>query len=218
MPFGFDPAALDTFDGTLGLLRGLVLLHMILRYSKRHASLEQPRSAYSWSYPQVPRLLAGGARLIPYDVCPFHWERLTRAEQAEVRTPPGAQRLHFARKRSQLLAVRAPWLDALARTCSGHHAHCSMVGGASTSASSEYDPELCAQWAASTRQAWDLEQPILAEADLAASQADARPCFESLAINDLLTGGEWRQGRVNRLSKSTHINIKDFVPGERDRR
>ena len=93
-PLGFDPAALDTFDGTLGLLRGLVVLHLILRYSRRHASLEQPRSAYSWSYPQIPRLLAGGARLIPYDVCPFHWERLARAEQAEVRTPPGAQRLH----------------------------------------------------------------------------------------------------------------------------
>ena len=51
----------------------------------------------------------------------------------------------------------------------------------------------------------------MAEADLAASQADARPCFESLAINDLLTGGEWQQGRVTRLSKSTHINIKETL-------
>ena len=29
-PLGFDPAALDTFDGTLGLLRGLIVLHLIL--------------------------------------------------------------------------------------------------------------------------------------------------------------------------------------------
>ena len=93
MPLGFNPSSLDTFDGTLGLLRSLVVLHMILKFSRRHASLEQPRSAYSWSYPQLLALLARGARLVPYDVCPFHWDRLSRADRAAVKSPAGAQRL-----------------------------------------------------------------------------------------------------------------------------
>ena len=131
-----------------------------------------------------------GCGLVRYDVCPFQLQALQKewglAKQSGTQLE-FADKHSIMRKRSTLGRIRAPWLEKLNRTCTGHHPHCRM----STAAMATYDAYLCEEWARLTRDAYDLEKPILADADVQSCVDKSRPRHERLLINELLCEADW---------------------------
>ena len=210
IPEGFDRSDHDVKRSNLIFLRSLAVLFAILVSSCRHGSHEHPASAYSWWWHLVTWLFSQPAcGKVTFDVCAFILPSLTASARQECSTRAGAERHKVIRKRTTLGRIRAPWLEGLRRSCTGHHAHLRLEGSV-TGRSAQYHHSLCKEWARLTAEAHRAEAPCLATDDLVQASRPVRPAFESLAVNELMRAAQWHEQASFSLPRHAHINIKEL--------
>jgi hypothetical protein len=206
LPAGFSRSEPRTRAGNLTLLRCAVLASCVRRLSKRHCTLEHPASAFSWQWPLVRDQFE---RILRYDVCEFQLAALAPHHAAakicgDERAFADEHRI--VRKRSRWGCVRAPFMDPLARTCTGCHCHTSLEAAGK---SPEYDGHLCEAWARAAAAARAADPAPLAQDDLALSDRAARPRLERLLYNEVAYAAEWTELFVG-PAREEHINIGEM--------
>jgi hypothetical protein len=206
LPAGFRRSEPRTRAGNLALLRCAALASCVRRLSKRHCTLEHPASAFSWQWPLVR---AQFERVLRYDVCEFQLAAL--APHLAAAKLCGDERAfadehRIVRKRSRWGCVRAPFMDTIARTCTGCHCHTSVE---TAWKSPEYDRHLCAAWARAAAAARAVDPDPLAQEDLALADRSARPRLERLLYNEVAYAADWAELFVA-PARDEHINVGEM--------
>ena len=203
---GWPPRDPATLEGSVLLLRTMVLAFAVRAAGVRHLSHEHPLSAFSWAWSKVTSRFD---HCVDFDVCAYRRAALERSGTLLSGSRAFAERHHIFRKPTRLGCVRAPWLVHLARRCDGHHGHWRLVGSRATAAA-EYGAELCREWALATAAAFKQEQPSLAGADFDSLEDKARPRYERLALNEWMAPHPWHVAFRQPARPEHHINLKEL--------
>ena len=196
-PRGFNPKDAKTHQGNLLKLRCLAVQFSQWANSPYHGSDEHPRSAYSWFLDAVVWLFGQeGNVLVDGSSCMYG--------------APYQKDYRLGLVRSQHLVgpmgLKCPGISAT------HQHSAPLRGGTDASRAARYVSGFCGTFAAALRVQFDLEAPVLGNADAKLSQSAQQVRLEKIWMLQLLRSLRWSSGPscVRKVSKDVHINLKEI--------